>query len=194
MGVEGLGWHTNGCYFTMVAIDNGRHGHARGGLPTASAGRCGVHGPDSLGSKVWGGLEMIAKISYQQAAAILGCHVSNVAKLAAKGELTSSGQRGGSLDREKVEALGLRRAEERAARAARPPRDYKGVDPRPDHKHDWLSLGEVAGLLGVTKAAVRQRIRRRKLPAVESGARLWARRDLLEQVEAARLVRKPRRP
>ena len=137
---------------------------------------------------------MLAQISYTQAAAILGCHVSTVAKLAAKGELTSSGQRWGSLDREKVEALALRRAEERAARAARPPRDYRRVDHRPDHEHDWLSLREVAGLLGVTSAAVRRRIRRRKLPAVESGARLWVRRDLLEQVEAARLVRKTRRP
>jgi hypothetical protein len=45
---------------------------------------------------------MLTQISYKQAAAILGCHVSNVAKLAAKGELTSSGKRGGSLDRERV--------------------------------------------------------------------------------------------
>ena len=43
---------------------------------------------------------MFTQISYEQAAAILGCHVSNVAKLVTKGELTSSGKRGASSDRE----------------------------------------------------------------------------------------------
>ncbi len=55
-------------------------------------------------------------MSYEQAAVILGCQVSYVAKLVVKGELTSSRKRGGSLNREEVEALAVRRAE-RAARA-----------------------------------------------------------------------------
>ena len=55
-------------------------------------------------------------MSYEQAAVMLGCHVSYVAKLVVKGELTSSRKRGGSLNREEVEALAVRRAE-RAARA-----------------------------------------------------------------------------
>jgi hypothetical protein len=93
---------------------------------------------------------MLAQISYAQAAAILGCHVSYVAKLVVKGDLTSLGKRGGSLDREKVEALAVRRAEERAARATRPPRAYQRIDHRPDHEHEWLSPSQVAKLLGVT--------------------------------------------
>jgi excisionase family DNA binding protein len=53
---------------------------------------------------------------YEQAADILGCHVSYVAKLVVKGELTSSRKGGGTLNRAEVEALAVRRAE-RAARA-----------------------------------------------------------------------------
>jgi hypothetical protein len=71
------------------------------------------------------------RISYEQAAVILGCHCSNVAKLIRKGELTSTGKRGASLSREQVEALAERRTAELAARAARSPRKYQRVDPRP---------------------------------------------------------------
>ena len=133
-------------------------------------------------------------ITYEQAAAILGCHFSNVAKLIRKGDLTSTGKRGASLNREQVEALAERRAAERAAKAARPPRKYQRVDHRPDHDHEWLSVRQVAELLGVTRPAVMGRIHRGKLPSVENGGRYWVRRDHLEQVEAARLVRKTRRP
>lgn len=129
------------------------------------------------------------RITYEQAADILGCHVSNVAKLIRKGHLTSTGRRGASLDRGQVEQLRDQRAE---APPPTPPRPR--VDHRPDNEHDWLSPGHVAVLLGVTPQAVRQRIRRGRLPAVENGGRLWVRRDLLEQVEAARLVAKTRRP
>ena len=76
-------------------------------------------------------------ITYAEAAATLGCHVSNVAKLIRKGDLTSTGKRGASLSREQVEALAERRAAERAARAARPPRKYQRVDVRPDDDHEW---------------------------------------------------------
>ena len=41
-------------------------------------------------------------VTYEQAAAILGCHFSNVAKLIHKGDLTSTGKRGASLDRSKL--------------------------------------------------------------------------------------------
>jgi excisionase family DNA binding protein len=132
------------------------------------------------------------KLSYSDAAAFLGCHVSNVAKLVAKGELTSTGKRGASLDRPQVEDLAQRRAAERQARATRPARKYQRVDHRPDPDHEWLSVRQVSQLLGVTRPAVQGRINRGKLPAVENGGRL--RRDLLEQVEAARLARKTRRP
>ena len=136
---------------------------------------------------------MSQELTYEQAAAILGCHFSNVAKLIRKGDLTYTGTRRASLNREQVEALAYRRAAERAAKAARSPRRYERVDPRPDHDHEWLSPRQVAELLGVTRPAVQSRIHRGKLPAVENGGRFWIRRDHLEQVEAARLVRKTRR-
>ena len=133
-------------------------------------------------------------LTYEQAATILGCHFSNVAKLIRKGELTSTGKRGGSQSREQVEALAERRAAEREAKANRPPRIHQRVDHRPDQEHEWLSPRQVAQLLGVTRPAVQGRIHRGTLPATENGGRCWVWRDLLEQVEAARLVRKTRRP
>ena len=98
-------------------------------------------------------------VTYEEAAAILGCHLSNVAKLIRKGELTSTGKRGASLSREQVEALAERRAAEREAKAARSPRRYERVDLRPDHEHEWLSPRQVAELVGVTRpggASVKQ--------------------------------------
>ncbi len=118
-------------------------------------------------------------VTYEEAAAILGCHFSNVAKLIRKGDLTSTGKRGASLNRDQVEALAERRLSERAARAARPPRRKQRIDLRPDHEHEWLSSGQVAALLGVTRLAVRGRVHRGTLPAVENGGRFWVRRDLL---------------
>jgi excisionase family DNA binding protein len=136
---------------------------------------------------------MATRVTYFKASAILGCHVSNVAKLVAKGELTSTGKRGASLDCTQVQALAERRAAEREARAARPARNYQRVDHRPEADHDWLSVRQVAELLGVIRPAVQGRINRGKLPAVENAGRYWVPRDLLEQVEAARLVGKTRR-
>ncbi|WP_460820279.1 helix-turn-helix domain-containing protein [Nocardioides korecus] len=68
------------------------------------------------------------------------------------------------------------------------------MDHRPDLEHEWLAISQVAALLGVTRPAVVGRINRDRLPAVRNGGRLWVRRDLLEQIEAARLARKTRRP
>ena len=134
------------------------------------------------------------QISHDHAADILGCHPSNVSRLVTRGLLTSTGERGASLSRQQVEALAQRRAQEREAKASRPSREYQRGDHRPDHDHDWLSTRQVAQLLGVTAPVVVGRITRDKLPAVRNGGRLWVRRDLLEQVEAARLARKTRRP
>lgn len=100
----------------------------------------------------------------------------------------------GDLSREQVDALAERRAAERAARPARSPRKYQRVDHRPVQDHEWLAPRQVAELLGVTRPAVQGRIHRGTLPATENGGRYWVRRDLLEQGEAARFVRKTRRP
>jgi hypothetical protein len=135
---------------------------------------------------------MSERVTYEQAAGILGTHVSNIPKLIGKGQLTSTGERGASLDRDQVEALRDRRDAERAAQTQRPRRPPL-IDRRPDADHDWLTTRQVAELVGITKAGVIGRIHRERLPAVENG-RLWVRRDLLEQVEAARLAQNTRRP
>ena len=132
-------------------------------------------------------------VTYEQAAVILGCHVSNVPKLIGKGQLTSRGvsdRKLPSLSRAQVEALTERRAQARTSKPAKTLR----VDHRPDQVHEWLAIRQVAELLGVTRPAVMGRIHRERLPAVESGGSYWVRRDLLEMVEAARLVSKTRRP
>lgn len=140
---------------------------------------------------------MTTWVTHQQAAQTLGCHVSNVPKLIAKGKLTTRGaadRKLPSLNRAEVVALAQRRAQERELRAESPQRRYQRVDYRPDNVHDWLTPRQVAQLLGVTRPAVIGRITRERLPAVRTGRRYWVRRDLLEQVEAARLARKTRRP
>jgi excisionase family DNA binding protein len=73
-------------------------------------------------------------LTYEQAAALLGCHFSNVAKLIRKGDLTSTGTRGASLSREQVEALAARRAAEREAKAARSPPEVRARRPSLRHR------------------------------------------------------------
>jgi excisionase family DNA binding protein len=132
-------------------------------------------------------------LTYQQASDLLSCHVSSVPKMIAKGQLHSRGVRNGSINRQEVEDLVKTRDEQRAARASRRPRLHK-VDRRPDREHEWLTPSQVAKLLGVTRPAVTKRIKRERLPSVEHGGRVWVRRDHLEMIEAARLVRRTRRP
>jgi predicted DNA-binding transcriptional regulator AlpA len=135
-------------------------------------------------------------LTYEQAAIILGCHPSNVPKLIRKGHLTSNGAHGPgarSLSLAEVEALAERRRRPTLVTKQSRPLPRR-ADPRPDADHEWLSVPQVAQLLGVTRPAVASRIKRERLPATESHGRWWVRRDLLEQVEGARLVRKTRRP
>jgi hypothetical protein len=88
------------------------------------------------------------------------------------------------LARSEVEALAAQRAQERDLRAARPRRTYQRLDHHPDTDLEWLSVPQVAELLGVTMPAVSGRIHRGTLPATENHGRFWVRRDLLEQVQA----------
>jgi excisionase family DNA binding protein len=137
---------------------------------------------------------MSAWITYAEAADVLGCHVSNVPKLIHKGHLKSQGRvRSGSLHLHEVEALAEERRRTRES-YVRKPHTRKRVDNRPDFDHEWLTASQVDRLLGVTRPAVTKRIQRERLPAVQSGGRWWVRRDLLEQVEAARLAARTRLP
>ena len=136
------------------------------------------------------------RLTYAQAADVLGCHVSNVAKLVAKGRIplhVEPGARRGYLLREEVESLAEAR---RVAAVARKGRVHRRplVDRRPDAEHDWLTPSEVGRLIGMTQQGVLARARRGALPATRNGGRWWIRRDHLEQVEAARLVGRTRRP
>ena len=119
-------------------------------------------------------------LTYAQAAAILGCHFSNVASLIRKGDLTSTVKRGASLNREQVQALASRRATERAARAARTPCKSQRIDLRPDQEHEWPSPRQVAELLGVTRPAVTDEcteassLRSRTVGAIGSDKTTWS--------------------
>lgn len=133
-------------------------------------------------------------ITQPQAAEILGCHVSLIGKLVAKGELTSRGRVGrASLDRDQV--IGLRGLRERRARdrVARRRKPQRRADP-PDLEHVWLSTAQVAELLGISVVSVNQRCRRDRLPYVEKAGRRWIRMDHLELVERAHHAQEERRP
>ena len=130
-------------------------------------------------------------ITQPQAAEILGCHVSLIGKLVAKGELTSRGRTGrASLDRDQVLELRAKR-EERAQAPKKPRRKRTGWSEPPDAEHDWLTSVQAAELLGVSAVAVNKRCRRGRLPFVEKAGRRWFRRDHLELVKHADLVKRP---
>lgn len=127
-------------------------------------------------------------IAQPQAAEILGCHVSLIGKLVAKGKLTSRGRPGqASLDRDQVLRLRAER-EERAREPKHPPRQRKGWSEPPDAEHDWMTSVQAAELLGVGVVAVNKRGRHGRLPFVEKVGRRSFRRDHLELVKHADLV------
>ena len=139
--------------------------------------------------------QTVSRITYAEASALLDCHVSNIPKLIARGQLTVHREPGrvrGHLLRTDV----LQLAEVRAAAAAAP-KVYvrpKKVDRRPDADHDWLTPAQAGRVVAITAMGIHQRIRRERLPAVKNQGRWWVRRDLLEQVEAARLAVRTRTP
>lgn len=135
------------------------------------------------------------RITFAQAADLLGCHVSNIPKLIERGKLTrhlAFGRKRGYLSRTDVEDL----AEARRASALKP-RVYVRpgkIDRRPDTKHEWLTPSQAGRLVGITAQGIHKRIHRQRLPAVIHHDRWWIRRDHLEQIEAARLAQTTRRP
>lgn len=136
---------------------------------------------------------MSQQVTYVEAAEILGCHLSNIAKLIRKGELTSTRRRKGALLRAEVETLAERRRMAREQLVPRP-RTRRPIDRWPDQDHVWLQPNQVATLLDVTSQAVTARLRRGTLPGVARGRRWWVRQDQLERVVDARLASLTRRP
>jgi excisionase family DNA binding protein len=138
-----------------------------------------------------------AWITHREAAELLGCHVSLVGKLIARGELTSRGKRKGCLSRAQVESLAVERRQaaerKRAEREAASARRMRGDRRPPDDEHEWLTVPQMAEILGVSRVAVGQRCRRGRLPFTWSEGRRWIRRDLLELVERARHAQSTRK-
>lgn len=141
----------------------------------------------------------MAWITQREAAVLLGCHKSRVAKLVAQGLLTSRGTRSGSLNRRQVEQLAAwRAAAPERAEVARDRRQAEREAARvrgrtPDTVHEWFSVPQAAQLLGVSRVAVGRRCHRGTLPHTWFGGRRWIRRDLLELVERARRAQRTRR-
>ena len=132
-----------------------------------------------------------SRVTYAEAAEVLGCHVSAVPKMVRRGWLKSERRRDGALERAEVEALAQRRRQPRVVAATS---STPAPDPSPDIEHEWLPPSEVAELVGRTPQAVVKRIHRERLPATRKGHRWWVRYDHLELVERARLVQATRRP
>lgn len=129
--------------------------------------------------------EPVERITHAQAAALLGCHVSNISKLVQTGQLVSIGRCGpgaGTLDRAQVEQV----AAERAVAEAEGRLRYDRVDPQrkgppPElGDHEWLTPDQVGQRLGVTGTAVRFRAARNSIPHIRHGKRIWIRADHLE--------------
>ena len=81
---------------------------------------------------------------------------------------------------------------EERSRARTPPRRRKGRFEPPDAEQDWLTSAQAAELLGVSAVAVNLRCRRGRLQFVEKAGRRWFRRDHLELVRHAELIKRPR--
>lgn len=104
------------------------------------------------------------RVTYAEAADLLGCHISNVPKLIRRGHLHSERRRDGALVREDVEALAQQRRQ--AVATPRSPRPARPGVRRPDDEHDWLTPSQVAALLGMTRQAITNRVRTEAIPAV----------------------------
>jgi hypothetical protein len=121
-------------------------------------------------------------ITAREAAEILGVHMSNIPKLARRGELTRRATRPVIL-RADVEALRDRRAEAKSGVGATTPQP-------PDDDHHWLDSDAAATMMGVGRVAVNARARRGRLPSEKHDGRRWFRRDHLELVKRADEVKK----
>ena len=93
-----------------------------------------------------------SRITYREAAEILGVHLSNVAKLIRKGELHSDRRRNGALTAS-VEALARRRAAAQAVAKTRRTGPRRPIDSWPDLDHVWLKPTKVATRLDLSNGA-----------------------------------------
>lgn len=125
-------------------------------------------------------------LSFRQAAELVGCSEKAIATAVADGLVNQRRVHRTlpSVERASVEKFAetwRRRQERRAERRER--REQPGP---PQDGHVWLDSQTAALVLGVGRTRVSQLAARGSLPHRRHGGRLWFRRDLLEQVAAAR--------
>lgn len=127
---------------------------------------------------------------------MLGCHLSEVARLVKSGGLMSSYKdrvvRGGSLRR--VDVLALRRARLRdelqgILRYDRTDPPRKGP-PVGLGEQRWLSVRQVAQRLGVSESSIRERAKRGTIPHVRHGNRIWIAESSLDTTPRCRDARR----
>jgi len=98
-----------------------------------------------------------------------------------------------SLRRESVavwaEGWKARQAQAEAKRIAAAKAAEDWLSP-PDGEYVWLNAEAAAAVLQASRVRVGQWVREDRLPHVRKGRRMWFRRDLIEQIAAARVARR----
>lgn len=130
-------------------------------------------------------------VSYLVAADIIGCHPATIAKLVSAGRIRRRcvNRRFPSLDRQSVEEVGREwRREQAAKRRSAVVRAQRLEERRtpPDDESVWLTAGQSASMLGVTRTRINQLARFERLPSVMRAGRRWFRRQDVEIAAAAR--------
>lgn len=126
-------------------------------------------------------------VTYAEAAAIIGCGRSVVARLVARGELVGRGRQ----ERRQLPSISRASAVEVAAQRATAQAESTQVAEErrrarpevlpPDDGEVWLSATEAGLVLGMTSLGVRYRAIHGLIPSTRRGQRWWFRRDHVEQ-------------
>ena len=127
-----------------------------------------------------------AWVSWQTAAAMVGCSQTTIHRHVRKGDLVRrpADRNTRSLERESVEAFARRWRAVAEERAAWVPVQHGP----PDDGDVWLDARTVALMLEVSTTRVDQLARADRLPYTRHGVRRWFRRCHIEQIAAARAL------
>lgn len=149
---------------------------------------------ERVGSRWWFADEDVRRVaaeraewlSFRQAAELVGCSEGAIATAVADGLVKQRRvhRTRPSVERASVERFAetwQRRQERRAER-----RERRAAPGPPSDEHVWLDSQTAALLLGVGRTRVSQLAARGSLPHRRYAGRLWFRRDLVEQIAAAR--------
>lgn len=134
-------------------------------------------------------------ITATQAASLTGLTAAVIAHASRAGliELRPKPRKGRpSLARTSVVAFAdrRRRAEEaREHERLRARRSREAAYAAPHDEHDWLTVSQVAHLMGRSRSGIGLMIREERIPATKVGRRWWIRRDHVERIRAAELFK-----